>query len=535
MTDPGVGAASSSAAGPNADAVPRRDAAPSRDAAPRSISDLVRRHARARPEATALVDDTDRLTWAQLDDRVSSAALALRAAGLDDGDRVALQLRTGVDFAVCYLAAGRAGLIAVPVNPAGTAAETAYLLDDSGARLHVTHETLPDLLAPSSPAPARSASSAPAPSPFPRRAPGVSGTTDGVPGTAGAAAGGDPGRDRTGEDTAVLLYTSGTSGHPKGAMLSSLALLANLAQLAALDPPLLTDSDVVFCPLPLFHVFGLNAGLGMGLFAGATTVLADRFDVAQALYAMAANHVSVVVGAPGMFAQWANQEIDAVFASVRYALSGSAPLPPALRAAYAKRGITVYEGYGLTEAAPAVAVNRSGKPACIGAPLPGIEIQRRDSDGGLVSEDDDPGELFVRGANLFSGYWPSGAGGPDRQGWFGTGDIAVRDDDGDLCLVGRSDDLILVNGFNVYPAEVEAVLAAQPGVAEVAVAGAADPETGEAVVAYVVPAAGAELDPARLVAAAGGSLARFKLPRRVEVVDVLPRTVTGKVMKWRLR
>jgi long-chain acyl-CoA synthetase len=318
-------------------------------------------------------------------------------------------------------------------------------------------------------------------------------------------------------------------------MLSSRALLANLAQMAAVDPPLITRDDVVFLPLPLFHVFALNVGLGMALYAGATTVLAERFDAVEALYAMAANRVSVVVGAPGMFVQWARHDLGAVFASVRYALSGSAPLAPALAREYATRGITLYEGYGLTEAAPAVTLNRAGKPGSIGTPLPGVEIQRRDADGSPVTEDDDPGELVVRGPNLFSGYWPIGDGGPDADGWFATGDIAVRDDDGDLLLVGRSSELVLVNGFNVYPAEVESVLRVQPGVAEVAVVGAADPETGEAVVAYVVPVAGAALDPERLVTAAAGSLAKFKLPRDVQIVDELPHTVTGKVMKWRLR
>ena len=464
------------------------------DAAPISISDLVRRTARTTPDATALVDGTNRLSWAELDARATSAALALREAGLDDGDRVVLQLGTGVDFVAFYLGAGRAGLITVPANPAYTAPELQHVLDDSGARLLVTPETVP---------------------------PGV--------------AGDDPHRDRTGEDIAVLLYTSGTSGLPKGAMLSSRALLANLAQMGAVDPPLIAGDDVVFLPLPLFHVFALNVGLGMALYAGATTVLAERFDAVEALYAMAANRVSVVVGAPGMFVQWARHDLGAVFASVRYALSGSAPLAPALAREYATRGITLYEGYGLTEAAPAVTWNRAGKPGSIGTPLPGVEIQRRDADGSPVTEDDDPGELVVRGPNLFSGYWPIGDGGPDADGWFATGDIAVRDDDGDLLLVGRSSELVLVNGFNVYPAEVESVLRVQPGVAEVAVVGADDPETGEAVVAYVVPVAGAALDPERLVTAAAGSLAKFKLPRDVQIVDELPHTVTGKVMKWRLR
>ncbi len=478
------------------------------EAVPTSVSDLVRRGARATPDRVALIDGATRLTWSELDARVSAAALALRAAGLDDGDRLALQLGTGVDFVLLYLGAGRAGLVVVPVNPAYTLPELTHVLNNSGARLLVASETVATV------------------SPPRRTAADLLGQ---------APPGEDPHRDRVGEEVAVLLYTSGTSGRPKGAMLSTRALLANLAQVAALDPPMITGSDVAFVPLPLFHVFGLNAGLGIALDAGAATVLADRFDPVESLATMAAEHVTVVIGAPGMFAQWARLDLGPAFASVRYALSGSAPLPAALVEQYASRGIVLYEGYGLTEAAPAVTLNRSAKGGSIGTPLPGVEVELRDQDGAPIEEDDDPGELFVRGPNLFSGYWPDGAGGPDADGWFGSGDIAVRDDDGDLILVGRSSELVLVNGFNVYPAEVESVLGAQPGVAEVAVVGADDPETGEAVVAYVVPAAGASLDPGRLLAAASRSLARFKLPREVSVVPSLPHTVTGKVMKWRLR
>jgi long-chain acyl-CoA synthetase len=172
-------------------------------------------------------------------------------------------------------------------------------------------------------------------------------------------------------------------------------------------------------------------------------------------------------------------------------------------------------------------------PGSIGMTLPGIEAELRDADGELT-DPEDPGRLFVRGANLFSGYWPDGADGPDAEGWFGTGDIAIVDDHGGLHLVGRSAELVIVNGFNVYPAEVEAVLAAEPGVAEVAVVGVPDESTGEAVRAYVVPVAETLLDAEALLTAAARSLARFKLPSQLEVVSELPRTVTGKIMKWQL-
>jgi len=224
------------------------------------------------------------------------------------------------------------------------------------------------------------------------------------------------------------------------------------------------------------------------------------------------------------------------FSGVRIAISGSATLTPAVVEGYAALGVSLRNGYGLTEAAPVVAITGPGdlpSAGSVGRPIPGVEVELRDADGS-VSEPGDPGRVFVRGPNLFSGYWPDGSGRADADGWFGTGDLAVLDDSGALCLVGRSAELVVVNGFNVYPAEVESVLAAEPGVAEVAVIGVPDERAGEAVQAYVVPVAGAELRPEELLDAASRSLARFKLPATITVVDALPHTVTGKITKWML-
>jgi long-chain acyl-CoA synthetase len=470
------------------------------------IGQLVRAGATRTPSRTAIIDGDKRLTWAELDRAVTRAALALLAAGTAAGDRVALELGTGIPFALLYLGALRAGLVAVPVNPAYTQPEIEHILRDSGATLHLTAATADTLLAE-------------------------------------PPEGADPRADRAGEEVAVLLYTSGTSGRPKGAMLSARALLANVDQLAAVEPPVLRADDVVFVPLPMCHVFGLNAGLGMALRVGATIVLADRFDPAATLATMAAEQVTAVLGVPGHYAQWLRQPgVADGFASVRFAMSGSATLPAAVVDAYAELGVVLHDGYGLTEAAPVVTINTIGHddaddrkptPGSIGLPLPGVETELRDADGEATGPDD-PGRLFVRGANLFSGYWPDGSDGPDADGWFGTGDIAVTDDNGELHLVGRSAELVIVNGFNVYPAEVEAVFAAQPGVGEVAVVGVPDETTGEAVRAYLVPAPHATLDPDALRTAAARSLARFKLPRDIEIVSELPRTVTGKIMKWQL-
>jgi long-chain acyl-CoA synthetase len=473
------------------------------DSQPIGPSDLLRRTARSAPQRVALVDGATRLSYAELDRQTTSAALALAGSGLHPGDRVALQLGTTADLVLLYLGALRAGLIAVPMNPSYTAPEVEYLVGDSGAVLLLDEAAARDLLA-------------------------------------GAPDGADPHRDRGGEDLAVLLYTSGTSGRAKGAMLSARALLANLDQLAAIEPPLVSAPDVLFVPLPMTHIFGLNAGLGMSLRVGATLVLTDRFDPGATLSTMAAEKVTALLGVPGQFAAWLAQPALAQgFASVRFAMSGSAKLGRGVVDGFAAAGVTVYDGYGLTEAAPVVAINAlgAGRTAptlgSVGLPLPGVEVQLRDSDGELA-DDGDPGRLFVRGPNLFSGYWPNGTDGPDAEGWFGTGDIAVLDDAGQLRLVGRTAEMVVVNGFNVYPAEVESVLAAEAGVAEVAVVGVDDPDTGESVRAFVVPTPGTMLRPDELLAAAARSLARFKLPSVIEVVTALPHTVTGKIMKWQL-
>jgi long-chain acyl-CoA synthetase len=279
----------------------------------------------------------------------------------------------------------------------------------------------------------------------------------------------------------------------------------------------------------------------MALRVGATLVLADRFDPDATLETIRRERVSAVLGVPGQFAHWLRRPgVQRAFAGVRFAMSGSATLTRAVLEGYRALGVVLHDGYGLTEAAPVVCLTALGDrdvphPGSIGRPLPGVEVQLRDPrDEPLDDDDDDPGRIFIRGANLFSGYWPDGADGPDADGWFGTGDIAVFDAAGELHLVGRSTELVIVNGFNVYPAEVEAVLAAEDGVGEVAVTGEPDEQTGERVVAFVVPAPGRQIDADALLTAAASRLARFKLPSRIEVVANLPHTVTGKIMRWQL-
>jgi long-chain acyl-CoA synthetase len=486
-------------------------------AEPRNLADLVRRAAAAKPDKTALIDADRRVSWLELDGLVDALAANLRGRGLARGDRVGLLLPNSLEFAVGYFAALRAGLVALPLNTAYTGAELGYQLDDAGVRVVLTDDALGTAL----PGPVRLV------------------VTGGA--WAELTAGTDCRVDPSGgdEDLAVLLYTSGTSGRPKGAMLSHRALLANLDQLVRISPAVVAEDDVVLLVLPLFHVYGLNAGLGMTAYTGATGVLADRFDPVETLQLVAANHVSNIVGAPPMYVAWSMlPSLGESLSSLRLAVSGAAPLPPpVLTAVLESTGHHVFEGYGLTETAPVLTTTLCSpvaKPGSIGRPIPGVELRLIDERGDEV-EDDDPGEIVVRGANLFAGYWPDGSDGPDKEGWFRTGDVAYADEDGDLFLVDRIRELILVSGFNVYPREVEDVIASHPGVAEVAVVGVPHPYTGETVKALVVPRAGGGLTREDIIEWSSRRLARFKCPTSVEIIDELPHSATGKVAKGRLR
>jgi long-chain acyl-CoA synthetase len=267
--------------------------------------------------------------------------------------------------------------------------------------------------------------------------------------------------------------------------------------------------------------------------------LLDRFDPVATLEVVRREGVTNIPGAPPMFVAWSETPgLSEAFAGVRLLVTGAAPMPAVvLEQIRTSTGLPVFEGYGLTEAAPGVTSTLVGgvaKPGSVGRALPGVELRLVDDEGELA-EDGDPGEICVRGPNLFSGYWPDGSGGPDDEGWFATGDVAYEDDDGDLVLVDRRKELIIVSGFNVYPREVEDAIVSHPDVTEVAVVGVPHPYTGEAVKAYVVARPGSHVAPSDVTAQVGTRLARFKWPTIIELVDELPHSATGKVAKGRLR
>jgi long-chain acyl-CoA synthetase len=489
----------------------------------RSLAELVRTAAAENPDKPALLHRDTTVTWGELDALVDAAAAGLHARVPGHGERVGILLPNSVGFVVAYFAVLRAGLVAVPFNTAYTPPELDHQILDAGTALVVTdaeHEGLLD----SVPADQVVVMGSRERSWDDLLAAGVADEVGDAPG---------------GEDLALLLYTSGTTGAPRGAMLTHRALLANLEQLARIEPKVVSGDDIVLLVLPLFHVYGLNAGLGQVAWAGATAVLADRFDPVETLALVHDRHVSNIVGAPPMFVAWSMlPDLEESLASVRLAVSGAAPLPPAvLSHVLESTGHHIFEGYGLTETAPVLTstlCSEVAKPGSVGRPIPGIESKILDDDGDEVDEDD-PGEFVVRGPNLFSGYWPDGAGGPGADGWFRTGDIAYADTDGDLYLVDRIKELILVSGFNVYPREVEQVLETHPDVHEVAVIGVAHPYTGETVKALVVPRRGTSPSAEELIEHAARRLARFKCPTSVELVDQLPHSLSGKVAKGRLR
>ncbi len=528
------------------------------------LSDLVVAAAAESPDKLALVEADGRsVTWAELEDEVARLAHGLSVAGVVAGYRVVLALENTIELVTTYLAVLRVHAVAVPVNPRSTPGELTRMLADSGSRLVVAgpaaldvvrravadlaaaraggepgEELPPELLARAAEPRVVVVGSEPAPGEWAFAELRADATPVEVP------------RVRDRERLAVLLYTSGTSGHPRAAMLSHRALLANIEQVGAVRPPMMHGDDVVLGVLPLFHVYGLNAVLGSALRHRAKLVLVREYDPETILDVVDDEACSVLPVAPPVFRHWRDDETLAErLGPVRLILSGSAPLDPAAVAGFtAATGLAVHQGYGLTEAAPVVTStlcvtpppDGAGDPApptpgSVGSALPGIEL-RLVEESGRAAEPGDPGEIQVRGDNLFSGYWPDGSDGPDAEGWFSTGDVGLLDPHGELFLVDRVKELVVVSGFNVYPTEVEDVVREVEAVREAAVIGVGDDVTGEAVVAFVV-APGA--DRAEVVTAVQAHcverLARFKVPSRVEVVDSLPVTVTGKVRKGTLR
>ena len=504
-------------------------------------------------------------TYAQLGDQVGRAASALHDLGVKAGDRVALVLPNCPQHVVAFYAVLRLGAVVVEHNPLYTPEELEVQLADHGARVaivwdrsvpvvqQVAARTRVDIVVAvnlttalplvkqlllrlplASARATRAAMTAPAPGSLSWE----------------ALVGGFPPLASTwprpqGKDVALLQYTGGTTGTPKGAILTHRNLLANAMQGRAWVPGLLDGEETVYAVLPLFHAYGLTLCLTFAVSIGATLVLFPRFDVAQVLEAMRRRPATFLPAVPPIYQQLAAAARDqgVSLTSVRFGISGAMALPVETAELWEQvSGGLLVEGYGMTESSPVALgnpVSSARRPGSVGVPFPSTEIRVVDPEDPTVDRPrGERGELLIRGPQVFSGYWQQ----PEEtarvllpDGWLRTGDIVVVDPDGFVTIVDRIKELIITGGFNVYPSEVEAALRKVDGVLDAAAVGLPVEAGGEEVVAAVVPDPGVELDPEAVRQASREHLAAYKVPRRVVVVDELPRSLIGKVLHRQVR
>ncbi|MFF5403699.1 long-chain fatty acid--CoA ligase [Streptomyces misionensis] len=493
-----------------------------------SVAAILAENARRRPAKTALVEGDRRLSFGAAWQTALAQAGALTGLGIRPGDRVALMAPNTAEFPLAYYAIAAAGGVVVPVHLLLSAGEVEHVLKDSGASLLLVH--------PAQAGTGRAAADAV----------GVRVVTLGEEFERLAAEAEPPASyvTRAADDPAVILYTSGTTGVPKGAVLSHFNLVMN-ATVCAFDANDIRSDDIALGALPLFHAFGQTVSLNSTWRAGATLVLLPRFDAARAIELMVKEDVNTFHGVPTMFVALAGAAADAgVLPELRVCISGGASLPVAVLERFeAAFGARIYEGYGLSETSPTATVNQpvfGTKVGTIGHPLWGVdaEIARAEVEGRIeLLPPGELGEVVIRGHNVFSGY----LGRPEAteealvDGWFRTGDLGTKDEQGFLRIVDRKKDVIIRGGYNVYPREVEEVLVRHPAVAQVAVIGLPDELHGEEVCAVVVPVPGSALDAAALTEWSKEHLGRHKYPRRVEVTDELPLGPSMKVLKRELR
>lgn len=504
-----------------------------------NLSSIVENTARCFPRDTALVHEDLRIDYAELRRRVRAFAAHLRGLGIERGDRVALLCTNRPSFTIAYFGILHAGAIVVPISYLAPGREVAYALRDSGARALLALHTLEEaarsgyeeadacrhlLLFDETGGPLRL-----------QHAPPVDPE-------------GDIGPSRTGaDDTAVILYTSGTTGEPKGAELTHFNMFSN-AQFAAEkllgspgQPEVLGPGNVALAALPLFHSFGQTCNQNAALFGGAALSYLERFEPAAALEAMERDGVTLFAGVPTMYFHLLHHQEAGRrdLGSLRFCTSGGAAMPVEVMRAFEERyGVKILEGYGLSETSPIATFNvmwKERKPGSIGEPIWGCDVRVADQEGHPLPVGE-VGELVVRGYNVMKGYWqrPEATADAFRSGWFHTGDMGRMDEDGYLWIVDRKKDLIIRGGFNVYPREVEEVLYAHPAVREAAVIGVPDPAHGEEVKAFVALEDGSTT-PQEIQAWCRERLAASKYPRQVEVLPELPKGSTGKILRKELR
>ncbi len=485
-------------------------------------------------DRTALVAAGDRISYGRLRDEIDATRGVLSRLGLQEGDRIAILCGTNPRFVRAWFAIIGAGFVAVPLNPQAPTPEVERELVSVGVRAVIA--------GPAGIAALSSLDRARVPSlefVFAPEGTDFDGAVD--LDEAMQFDNGAPIVERDDDDLCALLFTSGTAGSPKAAKLSHGNFAANLRQMMSRPDQVTRPDDVSICVVPMFHVLGLNSILNLAMWVGATLILVERFDPASMIDLIADERVTVLAGPPTMWSALTHvDDADpASFASLRLAVSGAAAIPDrVVHDARDRLGFRIHEGYGLTEASPSVSIASGDDPVgSIGRPIPGVEVRLVDDEGDDVYIGD-AGEVLVRGPNVFQGYLDDPDATDrvlDADGWLHTGDMAVVDDDGVLFLVDRAKDLIIVSGFNVYPAEVERVLETHPAVAEAGVVGVPHPHSGEAVKAFVVVARGHAVEEDDLIDWCATELARYKCPTKVDVVDEIPRGMGGKVLRRELR
>ncbi|MEV0986503.1 long-chain fatty acid--CoA ligase [Streptomyces sp. NPDC049949] len=487
-----------------------------------NIATLLTGSAAVHADRIAVRHETTALTYARLDDLTARTAALLQDRGVRPGDRVAVIAPNVPHFPIAYYGVLRAGAVVVPMNPLLKAREIAFVLRDAGARLVLT--------SPTSAAETAEAAAATGTDCLVLEPDGFDSVLDRTEPVAAVF-------DAQDTDLAVILYTSGTTGTPKGAELTHRNLLTNTAT-AAQTLFHVGPGDVLFGGLPRFHAFGQTCGLNTAVAAGATLSLLTRFHPAAALETVQRDAVTVFLGVPAMYAALVHAELPEGFDAprLRLAVSGGASLPVEVLHGFERRfGVDVLEGYGLSETSPVAAFNmpdRPRKPGSVGLPVRGVELRLVNEDG-TTTGPGEVGEIAIRGENVMAGYHgrPRATTEAIRGGWFHTGDLARVDEDGYYFIVDRAKDMIIRGGYNVYPREVEEVLYQHPAVAEAAVVGIPDPRLGEEVAAMVVLKPDVRATAEEIRDHVKARVAAYKYPRVVKLTDALPKGPTGKILK----
>jgi long-chain acyl-CoA synthetase len=476
------------------------------------------------PERIAIRLDDVAVPYAALDGASQRVAGMLKGLGVEPGDRVGIMLPNTPHFPMAYYGALRLGAVVVPMNPLLSKREVAYYLDNSGAKLLLAWHGF-----------AESAQGGAEQAEIDAQVLLVE--PEDIAGRVAAATPIEEVCPKSDDDTAVVLYTSGTTGQPKGAELTHGSIGSNIKACLPLYEP--TETDVFFGGLPFFHVFGQTCTLNVSVACGSEVTLLPRFDPTQALEIIQRDKVTIFMGVPTMHGAVLHHPKRAEYdtSSVRLFVSGGSALPvEVLRGVTESFGAKILEGYGLSETSPVATFSRPElpmKPGSIGVAVDGVQIRLVNDDGEVVGVGG-VGELQIKGPNVMKGYWKNPeatAQAIDADGWFSSGDMARVDDDGFYFIVDRKKDLIIRGGYNVYPREVEEVLYEHPAVAEAAVIGIPHEELGEEIAACVALKDGQTVTPEELQAHVKGQVAAYKYPRHVWIVDALPKGPTGKILK----